>query len=42
MLTDRRGSTSDITIMQKEAETKLKYTSLCVEMQQIWNMKFVL
>ena len=25
--------------MQKEAEKKLKYKSLCIEMQQMWNPK---
>jgi hypothetical protein len=26
-------------VMQKEAEKKLKYKSLCIEIQQMWNMK---
>jgi hypothetical protein len=30
---------ADRNAMQKEAEKKLKYTSLCIEMQQMWNMK---
>jgi hypothetical protein len=25
--------------MQKEAEKKLKYKSLCIEIQQMWNMQ---
>ena len=25
--------------MQKEAEKKLKYKSLCIEMQRMWNLK---
>jgi len=29
----------DRNVMQKEAEKKLKYKSLCMEMQQMWNMK---
>jgi hypothetical protein len=28
-----------INIMQKEAEKKLKYKSLCIEIQQMWNMQ---
>ena len=26
-------------VMQKEADKKLNYKSLCIEIQQIWNMK---
>ena len=26
-------------VVQKEAEKKLKYKSLCIEMQQKWNLK---
>ena len=37
--TDRRGKTSSITkiqnIMQKEAEQKLKYNSLCLETENV-------
>ena len=25
--------------MQKEAETKLKYKSLCIEIKRMWNLK---
>ena len=25
--------------MQKEAEKKLKYNSLCIEMERMWNLK---
>jgi hypothetical protein len=28
-----------IIVTQKEAETKLKYNSLCIEIQRMWNMK---
>jgi hypothetical protein len=28
-----------IIIMQKEAEKKLKYNSLCIEIQRMWNLK---
>jgi hypothetical protein len=28
-----------IIIMQKEDEKKLKYESLCIEIQQMWNLK---
>jgi len=30
---------ADRTVVQKEAEKKLKYTSLCIEMQRMWNLK---
>jgi len=26
-------------VVQKEAEKKLKYKSLCIEMQRMWNLK---
>jgi len=26
-------------VVQKEAEKKLKYNSLCIEMQRMWNLK---
>jgi hypothetical protein len=29
----------DRNVMQKEAEKKLKYKSLYIEMQRMWNMK---
>jgi hypothetical protein len=31
--------TTDRNVMQKEAENKLKYKSLCVEIQRVWNLK---
>jgi hypothetical protein len=30
---------ADRNVMQKEAEKKLKYKSLCIEIQQLWKMK---
>jgi len=30
---------ADRNVVQKEAERKLKYKSLCIEMQQMWNLK---
>ena len=30
---------ADRNVMQKEAEKKLKYKSLCVELQRMWNLK---
>jgi hypothetical protein len=33
---------ADRNVMQKEAEKKLKYKSLCIEIQQMWNMKCML
>jgi hypothetical protein len=30
---------SDKNVIQKEAEKKLKYTNLSIEIQRIWNMK---
>jgi len=30
---------ADRNIAQKEAENKLKYNSLCIEMQRMWNLK---
>ena len=30
---------ADRNVMQKEAEKKLQYKSLCIELQQMWNMK---
>ena len=30
---------ADRNVVQKEAEKKLKYTSLCIVMQRMWNLK---
>ena len=30
---------ADRNIVQKEAEKKLKYKSLCIEVQRMWNLK---
>ena len=30
---------ADSNVVQKEAEKKLKYKSLCVEVQRMWNLK---
>ena len=30
---------ADRNVVQKEAEKKLKYKSLCIEIQRIWNRK---
>jgi hypothetical protein len=30
---------ADRSVVKKEAEKKLKYESLCVEMQRMWNLK---
>jgi hypothetical protein len=37
--TDRRVIPADRYVMQKEMEKKLKYKSLCTEIQRMWNMK---
>jgi hypothetical protein len=33
---------ADRNVTQKDAEKKLKYRSLCIEIQRIWNMKYVI
>jgi hypothetical protein len=33
---------ADSTVTQKEAEEKLKYKSLCIEIRLMWNMKCVI
>jgi len=30
---------ADRNVVQKEAENKLKYNSLCIQMQRMWNLK---
>ena len=30
---------ADRNVVQKEAEKKLKYDSLCIEIQRMWNLK---
>ena len=30
---------ADRNVVQKESEKKLKYTSLCIEIKRIWNLK---
>jgi len=34
--------TADRNVVQKEAEKKLKYKCLCIEIQRMWNMKFTI
>jgi len=33
---------ADRNVVQKEAEKKLKYKSLCIETQQMWNLKYII
>jgi hypothetical protein len=33
---------ADRNVVQKEAEKKLKYKSLCIEIQRMWNLKFMI
>ena len=39
MHTDRCAIPADRNVTQKEAEKTLKYNSLCIEKQKIWNIK---
>jgi len=39
MHTDRCGNTCRQKCCAKEAEKKFKYKSLCIEIQQMWNLK---
>ena len=39
MHTDRYGNTRRRNVVQKEAEKKLKYKSLRIEIQPMWNLK---
>jgi len=42
MHTDRRGNTRRQKWCAKEAEKKLKYKSLCMEIQRMWNLKYTI
>ena len=33
---------ADRNVMQKDAEKKVKYKSLCIEIQRMWNLKFMI
>jgi hypothetical protein len=33
------AKTADRNVVQKEAENKLKYKSICIELQRMWNLK---
>ena len=39
MHTDRVAIPADRNVTQNEAEKKLKYSSLCIETQRMWNLK---
>ena len=42
MHTDRCGNNRRQNVVQNEAEKKLKYKSLCLEMQRTWNPKYTI
>jgi hypothetical protein len=39
LVIDRRRNTSDRNVIQKEAENKLKYKNVSIEIQRVRNMK---
>ena len=39
MHTDNMAIPADRNVVQKKAEKKLKYKSLCIEIQRMWNLK---
>ena len=42
MQTDNVAIPADRNVVQKEAEKTLKYKSLCIEIQRIWNLKYTI
>jgi len=42
MHTDNCGIPADRNSVQKEAEKKLKYKRLCIELQEMWNLKYTI
>jgi hypothetical protein len=42
MHTDRCGIPADRNVVQEEAEKKLNYKSLCIEIQRMWNLKYTI